>query len=233
MLVSFIGDIGSGKTLGMTFFASRDKRPVYSNYKIKIPNYRPLKPETLVTLEDASLALIDEAYAWLESRRSGADSSLYFSYILFQSRKRKTDIYMTNQLISTVDVRFRMMANIEVHCQSVKEGFEYTFFKVSSTNIYRPKTFILPISEAEKIYPLYDTLELINPIDSDMLLRVTEDKGAIIGNIDEIVDDIMAKAKGNKITRGVVSDYCLRHDLTRGYVRIIYDAYKARLVLTN
>ena len=85
MLIHFTGDVGSGKTLFCTQVALHDKRQIYSNYNIKLPNYHDLKPEMLSILTESTLVIIDEAYTWLESRLSGRNINLYLTYILFQS----------------------------------------------------------------------------------------------------------------------------------------------------
>jgi hypothetical protein len=227
-LVSILGDMGSGKTLLATYFALNDKRKVYSNYEIKIKNYRDLKPEMLAVMNEPSLIIIDEAYTWIESRRSGSDPNQFFSYILFQSRKREMDILLTNQLRSTIDVRFRNLTNYEIYAQHLPDiGFEYYLIKKSSFNTYRPMRFILPYKLAEKIYPKYNSWELINPIDDNLLLSVSEDKSSIIAETDSHVDKLLKKAPANKYTRGIIVDYCLRNNLPKVYIDMIFNAIKA------
>ena len=227
MLISAIGDVGSGKTLLATYLASKDERPIYSNYKIKLPNYHDLKPEILSVINTSSLIIIDEAYTWLESRLSGRDINLYSSYILFQSRKRGLDIILTDQLDITIDVRYRMMTNFLVFCQQTERGFEYTFQKMSRLLSYRPKKKMMPFSVAEKIYPLYDSWELINPIDDNLLFKVSENKGDILKIIDKITAALLKQAPASEYTTGIIEDICLRNQYPKSYVKLIYNSIKA------
>jgi len=234
-LIQIIGDVGSGKTLFAVRAAKLDTRPVYANFNIKlgthknkkrkiVPRFSPLKPETLLSLKDDSLVIIDEAYIWLESRLSGRNINLYLSYILFQSRKRGIDIILTNQLSRTIDVRFRLMTNLEVYCQQVESiGFEYTFVKKSDFQYFKPKTFILPYEEAEKFYKIYDSWELIIPFDDNLMLNISTDKGDMLKIVDDIVKAIVKEINPKRCTRGVVSNYCLRNNHPKGLVGPVYD----------
>jgi hypothetical protein len=223
-----IGDVGSGKTLWTTWLAKHESRSVYSNYKIKIPNYHPLKPETLNTIEEPALIIVDEAYRWLESRTSGRVINRYMSYKIFQSRKKERDYALTDQLEETVDVRYRLMTNFEIHCHHIIDiGFQYVIFKNSAFKAYRPVSVIMPYSEAEKLYPLFDSWEE-QPIDEGMIFNITEDKGEILKNVDEIVDFLLEKGDVKSYSKGDVSDYCLRHGYPKEYVQITYNALKVR-----
>jgi hypothetical protein len=225
------GDVGSGKTLFTTYCASIDTRPIYSNYKIKLDNYNHLKPETLAELSDDCLILIDEAYSWLESRTSGKDINRYLSYILFQSRKRGMDIMLTDQLVGTIDVRFRMLTNYEVYCQNILDvGFEYTIFKKSMYGNYKPKKMIMPYEIAETIFPLYDSWQLINPIDDNLIFNISEDKASMLKIADSHVKKLLAKCDGRKIPKGVISDYCLRNNLPKAYIDVIFNAIKSSIL---
>ena len=225
-LISVIGDVGSGKTLFATYIALHDPRKVYSNYKIKRKKWELLKPETLVKLQSESLVIIDEAYAWLESRLSGRNINLYLSYILFQSRKRKMDIILTEQLESTIDVRYRNMINYEVICEKDVDGFHYQLLKYGRKN-GMAKLF-MPYSVAEKIFPKYNTLELINPIDENMIFDIAEDKDDYVKTIDKTVNKLLKKAPPKAWKKGMVEDYCLRNRLPKAFVQYIYNAIQAK-----
>ena len=225
VLISIEGDVGSGKTLLMTYLAYVDTRMVYANYHLNFPRYREMTPEGLLRIPKQSVALFDEAYAWLESRLSGRDSNRFFSYVLFQSRKRGLDMYMTNQLISTVDVRFRSMINVEVLCEATERGFEYVFRRISRRRFNRPRTFLMPFELAEMVYPLYDTEERISTLDErELLLSVSRDKSDIMQDVDEHADNIIKLYPITAIRKGFVSDYCMRNDVPKSRVNLIYDA---------
>ena len=88
MLGMVTGDLGRGKTILLTYFAEQyPDVPVYSNYKLNMPNYIPTDIYSVSSITHGIL-LLDEAYEWLESRLSGSDANLYISRIIFNSRKR-------------------------------------------------------------------------------------------------------------------------------------------------
>lgn len=234
-VVNVEGDVGSGKTLIATCMAADDEmendRPIYSNYKLNLTNYIELFPETLNTLEDkSSLILIDEAYIWLESRTSGKEINRYLTYILFQLRKRKLDIILTNQLLETIDTRFRQMRNFQIECERIGPkddpiAFKYLIGEVNTKRRKKPKTLTMPVSVARKIYPLFDTHERI-PIDENLVANITVNKKDMLKKIDEIVKTILKKAPAEKITRSIIQNYCFRNSYPKSYINPIYSSIK-------
>jgi deoxyadenosine/deoxycytidine kinase len=236
MLVNVDGDVGSGKTLLTTHIANKDTRPVFANYHINIPRFTYLEPEMLFSMKNKNeprIVIIDEAYNWLESRLSGRPINVYSSYILFQSRKRGIDFFLTDQLFETIDLRFRKMVNIEIYCEAVPEGFEYIIQKISRRKVFKPKKLIMPYKYAETIFPLYDSWEFIDPIDKDMMFKVSQNKTSIIEDIDKIVDELLEIAEAKSYTKGIVEDYCLRNDYPDSYVKMIFNTIKARKIASD
>lgn len=223
-LISIIGDVGSGKTLFATYLATKDERPIYSNYKLKLKNYHDLKPEMLVSMNKPSLVIIDEAYTWLESRTSGKDINRYLSYILFQSRKRGMDIILTDQLIGTIDVRFRLLTNYEIFAENDGDNFIYRIYKKSAFNSFKPLRVIMPYEVAEKLFSVYDSWELINPIDDNLIFNVAEDKSSSIKEVDRIVSVLLKKFEPEEISKGIVSNHCIRHNYPNKYIDLIYNS---------
>lgn len=167
MLISIIGDIRQGKTLLMCKLAFLSKRNIYSNFWLDIKRAKDLSVDDLVNfnIPDNTDMFIDEAYTWLESRTSQKDINRIMSYILFQSGKRTLDIYLTAQLFSTVDIRFRQMSNIIIRCfkNDFQQFFQYFVYKNYNGVMYYISTFLFPFAEAEKYYTKYDTLEIVEP----------------------------------------------------------------------
>lgn len=160
MLISVLGNLGSGKTLFLAYLSTKFIREVHSNFKLNITNYVRLQVVNLLNLPNNIDVFIDEGYTWLESRVSGKVLNRYLSYILLQSRKRTINIYITAQLFSTVDKRFRNQSDIIVFCKKIKEGFQYKILSVKNRNF---KIFILPINKAKNYFDIYDTYEIVEP----------------------------------------------------------------------
>lgn len=231
MLIIVRGDVGSGKTLWATGYALDDTRALYANYRIHRKRWHDFKPETLITLnKEPSLIIMDEGYTWLESRTSSSHLNRYLSYILFQSRKRQMDIIITAQLSRSIDVRFRLMANYDIYCEALDVGFYYEITKLSARKIYEPVRLLLPLSEAEKIYPKYETYEKI-PINKDLIEDISTDKSDVIEEVDIVVEKLLKIAPAKKWTKGAVTDYCLRNDIARHRAELIINAIKGQALM--
>jgi hypothetical protein len=231
MLVNFVGDVGSGKTLFTTGLALNETRQVLANYELKIPNYVKLKPEMLFDEKlPPSLVILDEAYAWLESRKSGTPMPIYMSYILFQSRKRFIDILMTDQLEGTIETRYRQMLNWRVECNEEKGlGFSYYFFKRARGGFLGPFRYFLPLQNAEKIFPFYNTLEIIDPMDKELIYKISEDKQETVDVVDSIVEEILSKFPLNAVKKAVIADYCLRNKHPHYLVELVFNRIKTKI----
>lgn len=228
------GDVGSGKTLLLTHLAihSNPSIPVHANYNIDIPNFNYLHPEDLNTLEidkdtPNRMVLLTEAYSWLESRLSGRPMNLYMGYILFQGRKIGIDMYLDDQIFETIDIRFRKMTNFEIHCEQRKDGFHYIVDKISRFRRHKPKRLFIPMEFAKLTFPKYDSWERINPIDEDLMFKITKDKTKIMSEVDKIAVELIKKFKQpNRITKGIVANHCTRTNIPKSYIDLIYNSIK-------
>jgi len=169
MLIGIFGDMGSGKTLYMTYYTLKyyveDKlyERAFANYHIKSPNKK--RPVELLTFEafkalgktSEALVCLDEAYIWLDSRMSGTKRNRQISYLVLQSRKRGFDIAYTAQAQSSIDLRMRRFTEIKVLAEKRENGFKYVEL---FGNKVRER--FLPFKQAEKIYPYYDTKEIVD-----------------------------------------------------------------------
>jgi hypothetical protein len=164
------GDVGSGKNIflmDIAVYHTLPTVPILSNFEIKLPNYQPLEPATLMTWAgETGTIFLDEAYTWLESRTSGKDTNLYWSYILNQSRKLNLWIYVSCQDSREIDVRFRRNAAYWVYCRRVKEidkdGFQYAIMKLGHNECMINR--FLPFEKAEKdFFNLYNSWQVVQP----------------------------------------------------------------------
>lgn len=175
-LTSLIGNLGSGKTLYLAWLSHRLKRPIYSNFRLNRPNYKPLDLVDLIGLENNVNIFIDEAYAWIDSRVSGSAVNRYCSYVILQSRKTFTDVFITAQLFSTVDIRFRLQSNIIIKCKAIgkqrfykaKVPIKFRYTTINRENRAK-KVQELYFDDAIKYFKTYDTLEIIDSSERESL----------------------------------------------------------------
>lgn len=225
MLVSIIGSRGSGKTLLLTLIASKSKREVYSNFKVKLKNYKPLKVIDLLELKNDVDVLIDEGYTWLESRTSSSTLNRYLSYIVLQSRKRTIDIYITAQMFSSIDIRFRVQSDVIVKCErnktdGINDGFCYEFLEIESDKI---RKFFLTEEKAKEYYGIFDTYEIVEPHTKEMLeFKLLESNPkALDKKIRQIAKKVRKIIKGD-ITHDKVRRALRKAGYNAGYEKDIY-----------
>lgn len=158
MLGDINGEPGSGKSLLLVLLAKmrEGKCPIYSNLTLKINGAKRIAIQDLENI-NTGLLLIDEAYGWLESRNSSSALNQYMSRLIFQSRKRRLDLFSAEQLRSTIDLRMRDLSTLTILALGKNKNetaFEYAYVRNFTMN-----RFVIPIKLAEKLYPLYDTYE--------------------------------------------------------------------------
>jgi len=208
ILVCILGPQGSGKTILMVYLASQSKREVYSNFKIHIPNYKPLEIMDLLELKNDIDVLIDEGYTWLESRTSSSHLNRYLSYIVLQARKRTIDIIISAQLFSTLDVRFRQQSDVIIKCKLTKKGFRYSMLFVESNKI---KTFILRFKNAKKLYDMYDTYEIVEPyvkaeLEASLRVKTPKDKWTEIKKISVKIQNDITKLTHPRVLNALMKN---------------------------
>lgn len=232
-LTIVLGGLGTGKTCLLTYLAlQQDARggQVWANYSISVDNYHYLRPEDLLKLGRGDMANIDEAYNWIEARVSGKGTNRYLSYIVFQSRKRDLKINVTAQMLSSIDVRFRTMADFIILCEKKKDRFSYTLHQATAKG-FKVRHFSIPFSLAEeKIWPYYDTFEIIDPLDRELADLAISDKAGLLPEVDKLVDEMLALGKAKSWTKSAVSDFCLEKGLSKSYVDLSYNRIRRREV---
>jgi hypothetical protein len=225
MLYNIIGNVRSGKTLLATILASRVKdRPVYANYHINIPNWKPVQLEDIFNYNNC-LLILDEAYAWLEARLSTKDLNRYLSYFLFQSGKRDTDIIITSQYAKSVDIRFRMLSHYVIACRKndQQQRFEYFVYPNLAGN---PFLMCISFKNAEKYFPLYDTREVVYPSEFDALRFkiMLADPNKKSHLLQEILD--RARNQIKKITVNEVRVFLIRNKYPTSITNDVYALLK-------
>jgi len=186
------------------------------------------------------LILLDEAYVYLESRTSMRQSNRLMSYVLFQSRKKNVSIYLTVQLASSVDVRFRSLADYVITAENLGIGFEYTLGRPNDPSTVT--TALLPLEKALPFFAYYDTNEVIdNTNESFEYLTPQEQIDAVMPVVSAIIADWVntynaahphrdLKSKPKPPTKAYVTIWLMQHEQSyRGkrFLTVVWDYLKA------
>lgn len=238
-LWTILGNLGTGKTLFLVILATSLKRLIYSNFKLHLDNYRKLELIDFIDLETNVNVFIDEAYAWIDSRTSGSAVNRYCSYIILQSRKTFTDVFLTAQLFGTLDVRFRLQSNVIVYCQKVgsmkynniivPEKFVYTILN-RETNV--SQNFELDFNDAIPYFKLFDTLEIVDSNEKESLeyYLIKDNKKRLKNKVFEYVNALnMSDIKIKKLTHSSLKFALLVNEIPILYESYIYDYLKGKI----
>jgi len=164
-VIAFEGGLGSGKTLGMTFFLLSEQqyknKKIYSNYKLDCP-YEKLDMSQILAkmgeLQDVAIG-IDEIHIFMDSRMAVSKKNRLMSYFALQTRKRNVSLYFTSQFLDQVDKRLRRLVDYRFLCESAgKDWFHYTMYDLTQTTP-RIRTFYL---NGINLYERYSTDEIID-----------------------------------------------------------------------
>lgn len=187
-----------------------------SNYDLKFP-HEVFDIEKYKRSEYSNcIILIDEGYVYLDSRTATSKQNRLTSYVLFQSRKKDVDIYISVQLIGTIDIRYRQMIDILIGCVRHVNCFEYSYYNLI-TNQESVK--ILPFSYAEQYYKYYNTYEIIQ--DDKMIkdIQPQAEKNQIIKDYAKLI--IKKHKKKSKISRNEVALFVFNNDLDKSLIPVI------------
>lgn len=209
--IGVFGDVGSGKTLFTTYLAYKlhKERKIYANYHIFLDNCFLLRsPSDLLKIgkDENALIILDEAYAWLESRVSASKINRLLSYLIFQSRKRNFDVAFTAQIFTTVDVRLRKLVDVIVYCERRGDAFTYEIMTTKFTC-----KLMMDWSTASKIFKLYDTTEIVLPPTWEEEL-LSYDASELKALAKKIAKQIVEELEVEKITKNDVKAFIIEKD---------------------
>src|SRR3972149_32408 len=165
-LTDIYGDMGSGKTIFETYIAWKNPDiPVFSDYKLNLPNFNPLEIDELMTLKvEKAIILFDEIDEYLNNRRSMSNLSLFLNTVMKQTRKRKLEVLGATQLFDTIDTRFTRQTKLSVialgELQDGKLFYDLIYKSIFGNSIV---SLWVKKSDFEKLYDKYDTSEPIMP----------------------------------------------------------------------
>lgn len=171
----FQGNLGEGKTFGMSLFAhyyatrarkAGIKVDLYANYDLQgakpLRDYRDFYK---VAKSESSIILLDEAHVNLDSRLFSRGMNIYMTQFMFYLRKLNASLFMTTPNIRNLDSRMRQLTNILVDCHRLSGGFMYDIYDLQGERLLRRK--FLPKYIANQIFSLgiYDTHSIVRAIE--------------------------------------------------------------------
>lgn len=167
-LFLFDGQLGAGKTLGMTLFALRYRFmcgcQLWSNYSMNIAkDFNSYTDFIHLADYNSNIVLLDEAHTSLDSRLFGSKQVIYFTQLIFYLRKLNTTMMLTSPNINTIDKRVRELANIYVFCSKNNYNFNYSIYDVQTGK--HLKTYSIAQSKAiDIVKDVYDTKSIVSPL---------------------------------------------------------------------
>jgi len=218
-LVLIYGRIGNGKTLYLVYKATRLKQPIYSNFLIDLPHFNPLHLYDFPYLPNNINVFIDEGYVLSDSRASLSKLNRYMSHVYNQSRHRGMNIFLTTQLQSAIDLRFRDQATHTVYCIKRKVGFIY---RIRNESNGATKRIFLSMKNAQKYFNLYNTLQIVKPESmKEFEVELTLDNPErMFQEIENVAKEI--KPLLNEITHNSIEFALAKKGYSKSYEKFVY-----------
>lgn len=173
MIIGYVGDMGSGKTLSMVKMAyslHNKGYTIFSNISLNFPfQYFTLDDILSYAENDTNFVntvfLVDEAHIFMDSRASMTKRNLILSYFILQTRKKNVWLFFTTQYYHQIDKRLRASSNAIVECSSkvLDDGrmFVLNKFNIVKNQKIVEKSFVF---YGNIYFELFNTNEVVRPI---------------------------------------------------------------------
>lgn len=228
MLVLIMGENGSGKTFIMSMIAlSQLDRIPLANFEIKHPLYQRLEFDTFLNIPDNSDVYIDEAYRWLENRRSSKASNIYITEIKEQKRKTFSTWYVSEQRPKLIDKRIELFANILIQCKTrypigySKEDFRYKI-TYEDTNQVVYKRF--PYDKAKHYFKYFNTYEKVEVENKQKVEfeMIKQNPNKLMDKVVKLVEIIEKDDSITEYTHPSLKYGCLKNGIIIDYEPFLY-----------
>ena len=228
MLILIIGEVGSGKSLIMVIFALSDLTVnVLANFHIKHPNFNLLEFVDFLKINANTDVYIDEAYTWLESRRSTKASNVYISHIKEQRRKTDSTWYVSTQHPEMLDRRFKEFPNALIECKTrypignSKDDFVY---KITYNNPYQIVYKRLKYNDAKKYFKYFNTNEITEPENRQKIEYeiIKSNPKQLMQKVIELTEIIKNDEDIKEYTHSALKLGCLKNNIISEYEQWIY-----------
>jgi len=172
-IIAFVGQLGTGKTLGMTNMVSYNYavlgKTIYSNYHLKRIPYVPVTSLDQINEMRDGVFAADELWSWVDSRTTKTKRNQMIAKIALVARKRGVDIFYTTQNFHQIEKRIRDITNIVIKpmLNGNKTICTMLWYDRMEIDDKRPKPFYISKFYAPAVFNLYDTREEIGDLDED------------------------------------------------------------------
>jgi ATPase family associated with various cellular activities (AAA) len=168
-LIFFEGQMGNGKTLGMSIvakdWAQRSGATLYSNYGLEGSKpFRSFEDFKDVAVQPSSIVCLDEIHNDIDSRDFNTNAVKYFSHIVFYLRKLRCILMMTSPLFENIESRVRNVTNVVVSVQKDKTYYYYPFYDLQQMKSLKMKK-IKKQSAHDAAQQIFDTFEMVTPLE--------------------------------------------------------------------
>jgi len=176
IVTGFFGHKGHYKTsMGVLFTWLENllgnRKYLYSNIELKMPNFNYLEGNDLVSLDkklDDSIVFIDELHDYAPAERYSSEQNFNVAHFFLQSRHTKSNIYYTTQYKDQIDRRIQRITDIDIICQNLyydadDDGNDDLAL---ITVIDKRGTGNLPLQKTlymTPVWDMYDSTERVNP----------------------------------------------------------------------
>lgn len=231
MLIPILGNLGAGKTVLMVIFSFYSDKLVVSNFDLFFTHKKtePFEINKFLSGQyENCIILLDEAYTYLESRVPASELVRIMGYILMQSRKSKVDLYLTAQLLSSIDKRYRELSDYFIVADSRKNEYDDFTYHLSDKNQYF--TFKLDYLKVLPFFELYNTNQKILTTNPKILFdtKNSDEKEEEINNYANIIEEYYENEGLTNITKSMVQLYATTKKVPHFLVESIYAELKIR-----
>jgi len=162
MLVGCVGKMGAGKTLSASILGLYVHKftglPLYSNYDLQ--GATRIRSMADIWALDSAILLWDELWLTMDSRLW--ENNVALTRFINQTRKKSLLIIYTSQHINQVELRVRKATDVLIYCRRTPAGHWLQF--IDYQYLQMGKRYLLPLENAKKFYGVYDTFEVLEPI---------------------------------------------------------------------
>lgn len=228
MLVLIIGENGSGKNLLMVLcMLDLIDKPFKANFHVKHPKFSYLEFDDFLHIDDNTDVYIDEAYTWLESRRSNKASNVYISHMKEQKRKTNSTWYISEARPNLIDKRFEDYANKVIECKSrypIGNSIDDFVYKIVDNEPFRIFYKRIKYEDAKKYFEYFDTNEKVH-IENKQKVEfeiIKQNPKKLLKKVEEIAEIVEKDETFVKLTHPALKFVLMKNNILKDYEEFVY-----------